>query len=328
MKEMKLVMKKFHSFNDLETKLKQENIPYEDHKEDLLESLKTIKNNTSYLTRRVIIICASLLLFISLTTVAIATKGFGLIPSSESFIKDCNGEITHYIQDTAGNYVSQFGTCPTDENKDQKSQELEKIQDELDKEYESIKESLEANLPDDKIGIIIPVKNLDSIVRVYWLNGKETYDSIEDMRNNIINAPFPTYIPFNYDISTIEVIYGRSTKDDLAKRFEEAKAEGKDYYYNEYDRIPRSFTLNFDDGWDKLGVDYRIGESSILTKVTSGEHALEFEKFSHNDREYLCQHNSSYYSYFYASDQLWTINITTNVIKRDEVIEIVESMTY
>lgn len=329
-------MKKFHSYSDFETTLKQRNIPYEDHKEDILENLKTPKNNALNITRKAIILCASVLLFISIATVAIATKGFGLIPSQESFIKDTNGEITTAIKDTEGNYVSQFGTCPTDENRDKELEELQKIQSELHKEYKPIKESLQASLPDDKLGIIIPVKDLDSLFTAYFLNNIETYDSKEDMSNNIINAPFPKYLPPNYELSTIKVRYTRSTIDDLTEIFVKTKAEGKDYYYEECDRIPTSFTLTFYNGSSKLCIEYKKGESSRLT--SSDNHMPELEKFSHNNREYVCNENCTYFSYFYTSEQLWTINlettdrytnrVITDHVTREEIIKIVESMSH
>lgn len=340
------VMKKLHSFSDLETGLKQEKIPYEDHKKDILENLNTTKNNATYLTRKVLVICASLLLFISLTSAAIATKGFGLIPENQAFIEAHNGEIITSLYDTSGNCVYEIGIIQN-ENIEEHGNDMLKRHN-LDNDFENISKSLEAELPNDKVALLIPVKNLDSFINLNILNSTETYKSIEDMQKEGINVPTPAYLPEGFTFTEIMVNYQYEDPKELTdiqtinQFFNETKAEGKDYYYKEYDRytsfghiyltytnkVGKELFLRFRKGKGcSLSDPVTIHQSSDTTQFIEKE--IPIQKSVYNGREYAVEDNNTYHSYFYTSDQLWSILIlSSSYIEAEEIMKMVESMSY
>lgn len=340
-------MKKFQSFNDIENYMKTENVPYTCNKKEILKNLNDkVSNRKHFMYRKTILVCGILLLFISITSVAIAAITLGFIPGHEEYVKSHKGKIISTLSDENGECVFQAGVIDDLDNYNERVIESRK-RDEVQKEFEDVSKSLEDKLSDDKVALFIPVRGLDSFIDIQILNMDETYYSIKDMeKNGSVYFPVPKSIPQGFKFSSSNVWYGYEDfyepyskeltyKEFLEKLFNEAKDQGKDYYYKEYKRYNTCgfFMLEYrGTAFDNENIEtersiqliIRKGKNTIISDNNTG--TLDMDMIEHNGRKYLVEDNI-YYTYFYIDDELWSIEICApSTIARKEIFKIVESM--
>lgn len=330
--------KKFHSMDDILDYLNQEKVPFENHKSYILEELDINMNKKTYkFSKKMAIACTAIILFISITSVAIATEGFGLLRKN--------------VKDKDGNIILEYGI--TDERK------YKEYKDEFQSRVYSYKifsefyNSIEQQIPDGKLALVIPVKNYNSYLphSARFFGGNKIFDSHEDMINCNIKFPEPHYIPKEYSFNksrmyfyhqNMDVCFDEECNEDLFNRlFDEAKAEGLEYYYKELDVSKDIKTKNLKDVFliyrsekDSEGLkNEQINFLELSITISNNKSSIErsidnVEKREINGREYLID-GLVYNTYIYIDDQLWTVAIYSSFAykDRDEIIsKIVESI--
>lgn len=331
-------MKKFQSFEDVNNYLHTEEIPYTDNKQEILKSIEVKAGNHRIGYKKVSFVCT--VIFILIMTVAFT---FGYIKEHECFVKAHNGIIKDKLIDNNGNIVVQVGIMDP-ENYAERRHESEQ-RDIVSDKFADLSKSLEDKLPDDKVAVFIPVKDLESFIDLKILNSYENYYTIEDMKKNIPSSnPLPKYIPKGFDFSKALVFYDyedfhapyedkMTYKEFLEKQFNEAKTEGKGYYYKEYGRFNEIYryileykTNNFQesklDSTQILHLSFKKGKTTVLQD--SGTSELPTEIIEYNGRKYL-KDDMAYYTYVYIDDELWTIEIGTGQ-NIDEISKIIDSI--
>lgn len=336
-------MKKFHTFKDIENCLIEENVSYIDQKSSILEKASTSK--PSIASKKMIIICATLVLFISLTSAAIATNGFGLIPEHKEFIQSHDGNILASIYDKKGNCVYQAGIIDHSNNPAQREKLIQ--WDEANQKYQSLFDELESTLSDDTVALVIPTKELDSYTLYNVLNTSETYKDLSDIQGDSFNIPLPQKLPNGYQLESVDISYdythfynpdnnNLSSMDYLKQCFEEANSQGLDYYYKEYDRLDTFnwFRLVYTDTYNhQLSISIKKGKGTILTEPLNETAKNDnFIATSYNNREYIKKGYEgtcgSIYTYYYIDDILYTISISNIYhLPIEDIMEMVESLT-
>lgn len=326
------MMKKFQSFEDVTNYLTTEEIPFTDCRQDILKRLNAKISRKKNIYRKLCIICA-----VSFTLIISAAFTLGYIKEHAEFVKAHAGEIKGKLIDDKGNIVVQVGVVGEAEKYENRM--LESGQRKISAEkFDYIRKNLEDKLPDDKVAIFIPVKGLEAFADFSILNWCEYYYTIEDMRNSIsYYGPLPGYIPDGFALIESGVYYEYENyykpyeekmiyKEFLAKLFEEAKKDQKDYYYKEYNRLNevRGYSLEYESNGEvqRIHLNFKKGKTTILHD--SGTDELMTEIIEHNGRKYL-KDEFSYYTYFYIGDDLWTIRITAG-IEEDRIFRIMESI--
>ncbi|GMQ61088.1 hypothetical protein [Vallitalea maricola] len=328
---------KFHSMDDILDNLNQENVPFENHKSYILEELnKDINKKTYRISKKMAIACTAIILFISITSVAIATEGFGLLRKN--------------VKDKNGNIILEYGI--TDERKYKEDKDEFESRVYSYKIFSKFYNSIEQQIPDGKFALVIPVKNYNSYLphSARFFGGNKIFHSHEDMIKSNIKFPEPHYIPKEYSFSksrmyfyheNMGVCFDEKCNEDLFnKLFNEAKAEGLEYYYKELDVSKDIKTENLKD----VFLIYRKKESEELKSeqmnfselsitISNNKFSIErnidnVEKREINGREYLVD-GLVYNTYIYIDDQLWTVEVCSSFAykNRDEIIsKIVENI--
>lgn len=337
-------MKKFQSFEGIANYLHTEEVPFKDNKDKILRNINA--KNTSPITsyKKLSLVFAALLILI--TSVAFA---YGYIKEHEKFVEAHDGVIQAKLTDDKGNIVVQIGAMKS-KNYAERKKESEQRRIVSDR-FLVTSRTLENQLPNDKIALFIPVKGLESITDFQVLNWIENYFTIEETRENISsNSPLPKYIPEGFVFSKSLLLYGYEDfykpyedkmiyKEFLTILFEEAKREGKDYYYKEYARFNEvnEYRLEYDSvgGTDNaqrfpqgLTVNFKKGPTTVLYDGATDK--MITEVIEHNEKKYLRERNT-YYTYIYIDDELWTIEIRVQVIIKlgiEEISKIIESIEF
>lgn len=330
-------MKKLRSFNDVENYLKIENVPYKDNKDEIQKKLNNMSNKKCSMSRRMVVACATLVVFVSITSIAIGIT-LGFIPEHDSFVASHKGKILNTIYDDE-NCVFQIGIVDDLENYN-KRHEQSKLRDEVAKSFEDISIKLEKKLPNDKVALFIPVEGLDSFIDYQVLNDAENYNAIEDIQSNMSNnLLLPKYIPEGFDFSSSEVFYyfedfykpyekEFTFIEYLNKLFDETKSQGKNYYYKEGKRTNtcRSFMIDYEskEAETPLQLVVKRGKTTIISDVNKD--SLYIKDIEYNGTKYLVEDNI-YYTYLNVNDELWNIEILApSSVDNEEVFKIVESM--
>lgn len=333
-------MKKFQSFNDIENYLKREEIPYKDNKAEILKKMEF--NNSKRLSiKRIALVYAVLLVLI--TGVAFA---IGYIPEHKKFVDAHGGKIMDTLTDNNGEVIIQLGTIEYTNDSIERSIEEVKRQ-KVAKEFEDISESLDKQIPDDKVALFIPVKGLDRFIDLKILNSHDEYYTMEVTKDILPqDSPLPKYIPEGFTFEKADVFYNYENfykpyekemtfKEYLSKLFDEAKTLGKDYYFKEYKRLDASANYFLDyTGVKKDGDNFEshlyLGiKKGKWTSLSSNYVSSDNEIIEYNGRKYLKVDEFSYYTYIYLDDELWTISINLsrpNILDIEELFKIIESM--
>jgi hypothetical protein len=325
-------MKEFQSFEDVINHLTTEEIPFTDCKQDILRRLDAKKLSKKNTYRKLCTICA-----VSFTLIISSAFTLGYIKEHAEFVKAHAGEIRGKLIDDRGNIVIQAGVVGEAEKYENRMLESNQRRISAEK-FEYIKKNLEDKLPDDKVAVFIPVKGLETFTYFSILNWCEYYYTIEDVRNSITHyGPLPGYIPDGFALIESGVYYEYENyyepyeekmtyKEFLMKLFEKAKKDQKDYYYKEYNRLNkvRGYSLEYkgDDEAQRIYLYFKKGKTTILHD--SGTDELMTEIIERKGRKYL-KDESSYYTYFYIGDDLWTVRITAG-IEEDRIFRIMESI--
>lgn len=332
-------MKKFQSFNDIENYLKREEIPYKDNKAEILKKVKLNTSNKRLSIKRIALASAVLLFFI--TGVVFAIDYFGYIPEHKKFVDAHGGKILDTLTDNSGEVIIQLGTFERTDDYYNRSIEDAKRQ-KVAREFKDISEALGNQLHDDKVGLFIPVKGLDKIMDFKILNSREEYYTMEITRDILPQgSPLPKYIPEGFTFEKAYIFYNYENfykpyekemtyMEYIGKLFDEAKALGKDYYFEEYRRFEASarYFLNYTGDRDniesKLHLDIKKGKWSSLSSsyISSDNKIIEY-----NGRKYLEDDKFTYYTYIYIDEELWTIHVTKpSSLDIVEMFKIIESM--
>lgn len=332
-------MKKSQCFSDIESCLKNEEVPYKDNKEEILRSIKSDKMYNGFRYRKLALV--SIVLLVVVITAAFT---FDYIREHEAFVKEHNGNIEATLSDDEGNIVIQLGAMSDIENYEVRLNESN-ARDRVSKEFESISKPLEDKLPGDKIALFIPVKGLETMIDFDILNTIENYQNFEDMKKNIsADSPLPAYIPesFTFSKASVYLEYDNfyepysnemTYKEYLMKLFEETKVLGKDYFYKEYDRSNETlaywifYTADSKDefnSYPQLSIEFKKGKMTSL--ADNGVSSFETETIDNNGRKYL-KYDNTYYTYTYVNGELWTIEICKpRNLEVEDMYKIIESI--
>lgn len=316
-------MKKFQSFNDIEDYLSKEEVPYKDNKEEILRKIEcsTVKPGFKYKKLAFV----SLVLLALVITVAFT---YGYIREHESFVKAHDANIIATLADNNGNIVVQLGIMDEDE-KGKNSFEETTPRLSTSQEFEDVVQDLEDNLPNDKIGVFVPVKGRKYLYYFDVLNYDDKYDNLEDLKKNISDdSPIPKYIPKRFRFEEASVVYNinDSLSIDLNKLFEEAKASGMDYIYREFERSNEveSYSIKYrsTSGFYGMSVYFKKGKTTLIAETSK----LYTETIEYNGRKCL-KSGDSYYTYIYIDDELWTIEfMKPNIVVIEEIFKMIESI--
>ncbi|MTI71722.1 MAG: hypothetical protein FH751_15855 [Firmicutes bacterium] len=326
-------MKKFQSYKEIEDFLKEEEIPFRDNKKEILTSIES--NNKRYKTKKIALVCSILLILI--TSLAFT---YGYIREHEEFVKAHKGEIKGKLIDNKGNIVVQVGVMDNEDYDKRKNESKKRYK--VSQKFENISKSLERKLPDDKIALFIPVKDLDKLTDFDILNNTEKDYTIKDIKDTVtIDNPIPKAIPegFKFNRSFVNYKYENfykpyekemTYKQYLNKLFKEAKKEGKDYYYKEYKRFSElsSFWIEYTNNKEyiqRLFLQFKKGKTTLLH---DNRYPNDFKTkiIKHNGKKYLTDFKS-YYTYVYIDDELWTIRIDKpDELNINEMFKIIESI--
>jgi hypothetical protein len=328
-------MRKFQSFDSIKNYLKTEIVPYEDKKYDILRNVITSKGKQRITFKKL-----SFVSVVSLVLVVSVAFSFG--SDFSDLIKSMNGVVKGILSNNKGEVVYQLGIRTDSESFEQRQAQRE-YRDKVKNDFMDLSKSLESKLPDDKVALFIPVKGLESFIYSEILNLKEYFYTIKDIRNSLPkDSPFPIYIPEEYTFEKSFAFYNfepfylpalkEMTYDEyLEQLFEEAKASGEDYYYKEYNRLNsidefhiwyRSTTENGFKGNDSLSIRFSKGAS---VSVIDSKKDREVKTIEHNGREYLVYDDAIYTTYLYIDDQLWNVEIVSNLDK-SEIFKIIDGI--
>lgn len=331
-------MKKFQSFEDVANYLSTEEVPFTDNKDEIIRNIdvKIASPRTSY--RKLTLVFTVFLILI--TSVVFAYDNMKKI---KWFFESHDAIIQGELTDDKGNIVVQLGAMDPKNSEERKKDSRQRQS--VSNRFRTVVRSLEDKLPDNKIALFIPVKNLESFTCHEILNFTEYYYTIEDTKNYIPdNSPIPKYVPEIFMFSRSEVNYNyedfyepyrevMTYKEYLEKLFKKAKEEEQDYYYEEFTRFDEVFRykleyINISDEVNEknvipwLDIIFFKGITATISDNGKGEIATEIIRY--NSREYLKNENF-YYTYIYIGDQLWTICVNTG-LDIDEISKIIESI--
>lgn len=336
-------MKKFQSFEDVSNYLNIEEVPFTDNKDEIIRSIdiKTASPRTSY--RKLTLVFTVILILI--TSVAFAyDRIYGYIKKHEVFIESHDGVIKEVLTDDESNIVVQVGTMSREQSEKLNVESQQRPSQ--SKEFKDIYEELEKGLPEDKIALFIPVKNLKSFSDFEILNDRRRHNTFEEIKENLPSgSPIPKYIPEGLEFIKAEVFYKYeylfgSDYNYLNILFEEAKNEGKDYYYKEFTNLNRLRRYNIDYRGNisladekkhvpSIHMIFKKGETTNLIVTDPDEVLTEIIEYKEKIflKEYLRKEDSycTYYTYIYIDDELWTITIYTG-LGIEEIAKIIEGI--
>ncbi len=336
-------MKKFQSFEDVANYLSLEEVPFTDRKNEIMKNIDARATGLRTSHRKLTLVFTAILILI--TSVAFAyDRIYGYIKRHEIFVEAHDGKINEVLTDDRGNIVVQVGTMSRERHEELENEHMQRPTQ--SNEFKTIYEELEKELPEDKLALFIPVKDLESFSDFVILNNYRRYDTFEEFKEKLPSgSPIPNYIPEGFEFIKSDVTYSHEyifelDYNYLKTLFEEAKSEGKDYYYKEFTNLNRLGSYSIDYRGNISLADEKMYVPSIHMIIKKGETTNLYVKdpdevftevIEYKGRSFLREHIKkedsycTYYTYMYIDDELWTISISTG-LSVEEVAKIVESI--